>query len=37
MPNVIVDLPNVGGAICSTLQSLVGAGRALSECRSVVG
>jgi len=23
MPNVMVALPNIGGALCSTLQSLV--------------
>jgi len=25
MPNVMVALPNTGGALCSTLQSLAGA------------
>jgi len=25
MPNVMVDLPNIGGALCSTVQSLVDA------------
>jgi len=25
MPNVMVALPNIGGALCSTLQSLAGA------------
>ena len=32
MPNVMVDLPNIGGALCSTPQSLADA---VSRCRAV--
>jgi len=34
MPNVMAALPNIGGALCSTPQSLADA-RALPECRAI--
>jgi len=35
MPNVIAARPNIGGALCSTPQSLADAGRPILECRAV--
>ena len=35
MPNVMVALPNIGGALCSTPQSLADADGRLLECRAV--
>jgi len=34
MPNVMAALPNIGGAVCSTPQSLADA-QVLLECRAV--